>query len=189
MDPTEKDICWCCGLSGVRVWHTTGGNLCASCKASRPAVKYTYDYQMPSITATCVVICAGHFAVITRRDDPFKGCLALPGGFMNLSETNRHACVREVEEEIGLILDQDSLTLVCVNDDVNRDPRGRVVDFAYSVIVPMIALRNFRAGDDAASADWFPIDDFEDPDKRPIFAFDHAEIIGKAIQQRRNKNK
>lgn len=181
MEPTEKDRCDVCGLVGARVWMMINGRNCESCR--KGSSKYVYDYPMPSITATCVVICAGHFAVITRRDDPFKGCLALPGGFMNLSETNRHACAREVEEEIGLILDQDSLTLVCVNDDVNRDPRGRVVDFAYSVIVPMIALRNFRAGDDAASADWFSIEAFDNPSTRPLFAFDHEQVILKALEK------
>lgn len=151
--------------------------------------RYFYDYPMPSITATCVVFCAGHFAVITRRDNPFKGCLALPGGFMNLNERNIDACVREVREEIGIVVTPGDLQLVCVNDDVNRDPRGRVVDFAYSVIVPMRALRTFQAGDDAASADWFSIEAFENASTRPTFAFDHEQVIIKAIEQRKNKNK
>lgn len=188
MEPTEKDRCEICGITAVRVWNTTAGNKCETCRKVT-GTEYVYGYPMPSITATCVVICAGHFAVITRRDEPFKGCLALPGGFMNLDETNVAACVREAREEIGIILDEKDLQLVCVNDAPNRDPRGRIVDFAYSVIIPLATSQDFKAGDDAESAAWLPIEEFEDPERRPIFAFDHEQVILKALEQRRNKVK
>lgn len=45
----------------------------------------------------------GHeILLITRGNDPFKGSLAYPGGFVDYNEDPLDACLRELEEECGI---------------------------------------------------------------------------------------
>ncbi len=55
---------------------------------------------------------------------------------------------------------------------VDRDPRGRVISFAFWSEMPASARP--QAGDDAAEARWFPVQ------KLPSLAFDHLEIVAAA---------
>jgi len=55
-----------------------------------------------------------------------------------------------------------------------RDPRGWVVTVAYWTIVHADRVQ-FRAGDDAARAAWFPLTNL------PPLAFDHDEMLAKAV--------
>jgi 8-oxo-dGTP diphosphatase len=48
-----------------------------------------------------------------------------------------------------------------------RDPRGRTISIVYYTIIENEV--NIEAGDDAAKAEWFPLDEL------PELAFDHQE--------------
>ncbi len=53
-------------------------------------MEYTYKYPRPAVTADCVVItreAEPQVLLIQRGNQPFKGCWAFPGGFMNMDET------------------------------------------------------------------------------------------------------
>ena len=66
---------------------------------------YTYKYPRPAVTADCIVITKDaepKVLLIQRGIDPFKGCWAFPGGFMNMDETTEQCAIRELEEETGL---------------------------------------------------------------------------------------
>ena len=44
--------------------------------------------KTPSLTADCVVLDAeGRVLLIKRKNPPFAGCYALPGGFVDVGET------------------------------------------------------------------------------------------------------
>lgn len=50
------------------------------------SMAYTYKYPRPAVTADCIVItkeAEPKVLLIERGDEPFKGCWAFPGGFMN----------------------------------------------------------------------------------------------------------
>src|SRR5439155_213985 len=68
---------------------------------------------------------------IRRRNDPFRGMPALPGGFVELGETTVEAVLREVREETGL--ETQVLRLVGVFSDPGRDPRGHTITLAYAL--------------------------------------------------------
>ena len=131
---------------------------------------YTYEYPRPMLTADCVVINdKDEVLLILRGNEPYRGCWALPGGFMEMDETIEHCAVRELQEETGLQVNEADLCMVGVYSKPGRDPRGRTVTVAYSVHLEGCCEVN--GGDDAAEARWFSLDAL------PPLAFDHAEII------------
>ena len=124
----------------------------------------------PSITVDGVIIKDGKILLIKRKNEPFKGRWALPGGFVEYGETVEEAVLREVKEETGL--DAEIKKLVGVYSDPNRDPRGHTI----SVVFLLEAKGSAIAGDDASDAKFFNLDDL------PPLAFDHEKIIKDAIQ-------
>ena len=143
---------------------------------------YTYNYPRPAVTADCVVITKEtkpKVLLIQRGDEPFKGCWAFPGGFMNMDETTEQCAIRELEEETGLKVNE--IHQIGVYSKVDRDPRGRTITVAYDALVdisvPVVGL------DDAAKAEWWPLSAL------PQLAFDHNEIMKDAMAILKNRYK
>jgi|SRR6478735_9306971 len=145
--------------------------------------KYTYDYPMPSCTSTAAIFCCNHVLLIKRKEDPFKDCWALPGGFMNLSEDLLTTCVREVREETSLELSHPRFQYHGMRDEVERDPRGRVIDHVYSAVISFPESLKVKAADDATEYMWHEIDNGQYSDF-PKLAFDHERSLRKVINER-----
>lgn len=131
---------------------------------------YTYEYPRPAVTADCVVIAKGNepkVLLIQRANEPFKGCWAFPGGFMNMDETTTQCAARELEEETGLKV--SDIRQIGAYSKVDRDPRGRTVTVAYLAIIDK--AEEVKGLDDAAKAQWFPMSAL------PKLAFDHEDIM------------
>ena len=139
-------------------------------------MEYTYKYPRPAVTADCVVMtkrAMPQVLLIKRGADPYKGSWAFPGGFMNMDETTEQCAIRELEEETGLKVTE--LHQIGAYSKVDRDPRGRTITVAYLVIVDHpIAV---TGQDDAAKAQWFPINNL------PPLAFDHEDIMRDAMKK------
>ena len=120
----------------------------------------------PFVTVDGLVVVDDKLVAIRRRNDPFRGMPALPGGFVELGETTVEAVVREVREETGL--DTQVIRLVGVFSDPRRDPRGHTVTIAYAL--ERIGGR-LEAGSDASDIV------LVHPDDPPRMAFDHNEIV------------
>jgi 8-oxo-dGTP diphosphatase len=127
--------------------------------------------KTPALTTDCVIFdIEGRVLVVRRKNEPFKGSYALPGGFVDIGETVEAACRREVHEEVGI--EVGDLTLVGVYSDPKRDPRGHMVSVTYLALLPRAVPP--RAGSDAEGAEWMK-------DWRKLsLAFDHAKIVGDA---------
>lgn len=138
--------------------------------------KYCYKYPHPAVTTDCVVFGFDgkrlNILLIERGGEPYKGCWAFPGGFMNINETAEQGAMRELCEETGLKLEY--LKQFGTFTAVNRDPRERVITIAFYALARKSAV---QGGDDAANAQWFPIEDI------PPLAFDHDYILRKATEQ------
>ena len=106
--------------------------------------------------------------LVRRGSDPYKGCWALPGGFVQEGESLAECARRELLEETGV--DESYLEQLYTFGDPDRDPRGRVVTVAYFALVRSDELI-LEAATDADAAAWFPADEL------PDLAFDHAEIL------------
>ena len=59
--------------------------------------------ETPLLATDCVIRnVEGRIVLIRRKNDPFKGGYALPGGLVDVGETVEAACRRGVLEETGL---------------------------------------------------------------------------------------
>ena len=132
--------------------------------------QYCYRYPHPAVTTDCVIFGFDgerlQVLLIERGIDPFKGKWAFPGGFIKMDESAEEGALRELREETGL--DNAYIEQFHTFSDPNRDPRERVITIAY---LALVRLQEVKAGDDAANARWFPIDEI------PPLAFDHDYIL------------
>jgi 8-oxo-dGTP diphosphatase len=120
----------------------------------------------PWVTVDGLVLEDCKLVAIIRRNPPFQGMPALPGGFVELGETTEAAVVREVLEETGL--ETRIVRMVGVYSDPARDPRGPTVTVAYAL--ERIGGELFAASDASGIT-------LLDPEHLPRLAFDHARII------------
>jgi len=124
--------------------------------------------KTPALTVDCVIYDPdGRVLLIRRKNEPFTGAFALPGGFVDIGETVEAACRREVREETGL--EVHDLALIGVYSNPGRDPRGHTVSAAFMARLPVSTPPS--AGDDAAAAEW--VGDW----RAHKLAFDHAQIL------------
>lgn len=61
--------------------------------------------------------------LVNRKNPPFQGKWALPGGFLNEEESLEAGAKRELEEETGLKISQ--MKQIKAFGTPHRDPRGR----------------------------------------------------------------
>lgn len=138
---------------------------------------FSYPYPRPALTADIVLLDAERREVllIRRGNEPFRDCWAFPGGFFDMDDESIEATARrELKEETGL--DVVCLEELCTASKAGRDPRGRTVSVVFVGVVDRTRL-NARGADDAKEARWFPLDSL------PQLAFDHGEILQKAIKR------
>ena len=141
---------------------------------------YTYDYPRPAVTTDCVIF--GYdgkelkVLLIERGIEPFKGCWAFPGGFLNMDEDALAGARRELKEETGL--ENAFIEQFHTFSEPGRDPRGRVITIAHYALVK---IQEVEGGDDAAQARWFPIEEV------PPLAFDHDRILRMAMSRLKEK--
>lgn len=100
---------------------------------------------------------------------------ALPGGFVNASETAYEAAKRELKEETGVA--GFHIKHFGVYDRPGRDPRGWIISNAFYAIVQEEFLHQRKANDDAAEVELFTIQEALQLD----LAFDHYTIINDAM--------
>lgn len=115
--------------------------------------------------------------LIKRKNEPFKDCWALPGGFVDENEDLEDAAKRELEEETQIKIEQ--LEQLKAFGKPFRDPRSHVVSIAFTGIVSTDIQA--IASDDAKEAKWFSVNDL------PKLAFDHDEIINFALLKQKTK--
>jgi 8-oxo-dGTP diphosphatase len=141
---------------------------------------YCYDYPRPAFSCDTVAFAgppkARKVLLVRRGQEPFIGCWALPGGFVDEGERPVDAARRELAEETGLIWKGAMQTLGAFGDP-GRDPRGWTVSAVYVADLGLATPVVF-GGDDAAEARWYFADDLPEQ-----IAFDHADIIAEALRR------
>jgi 8-oxo-dGTP diphosphatase len=121
--------------------------------------------------------------VIERGIEPFKGRLALPGGFIMPEEDLLDAAERELGEETGVVDLRVHLEQLGTYGHPDRDPRGRVLAVAYLALVP--DLPTTVAGSDAAAVEWVSVERLLRSSRK--LAFDHHQILEDGTERARAK--
>ena len=119
------------------------------------------------VTVDAVIERDGEILLIKRKNEPFAGDWALPGGFVEYNESAEDAIIREAKEETNL--DISIKKLLGVYSKPGRDPRGHVVSICYVVT----AEGEEKGGSDASDAAFFTPAEI----KKLKLAFDHKDII------------
>jgi 8-oxo-dGTP diphosphatase len=124
--------------------------------------------QTPSLTVDAIILFKNGLVLVKRKNPPYQGKFALPGGFVEIGESAEKAAAREAFEETGLLV--EIIKLVGVYSDPQRDPRGHTVSVCYLAR----GSGKLKGGSDAASAELFELDAI------PELAFDHNKMINDA---------
>lgn len=140
------------------------------------------QYDRPAVTVDVLVFAIiGQqlkVALIKRGIAPFKNYWAIPGGFVHIDESLEDAARRELAEEAGV--QGVYLEQLYTFGDPGRDPRGRVITVAYYALSPDQDI-TLSAATDAREAQWFAVDAV------PPLAFDHKEILQRALERLKSK--
>lgn len=107
--------------------------------------------------------------MVRRKNDPYRGKWALPGGFVEYGERVELAAAREALEETGIKVKLDGL--LGVYSDPDRDPRGHTVSICFTA---KWAGGKMRAASDAKEVGIFRKIPWKE------LAFDHAQILKEA---------
>lgn len=146
--------------------------------------KYIYEYPRPSVTTDCAIFGFDgdklKVLLVERSIEPFLGKWALPGGFVGEEETAQQCAERILKKET--CLDNLFMEQLFTFSRVDRDPRFRVISIAYYALVKLLDY-DAKAGEDTLSVKWFGLDEV------PELAFDHTEILEKALERLKGKIK
>ena len=117
-------------------------------------------YRHPSNTVDMILLTVyeGKLKVllVKRKNHPFIGDWAMPGGFINFDEDMEEAVKRELEEETS-ISEYTYFKQLYTFGNVDRDPRTRVITTVYLSMTPSSNIKNTHANDDAQDAAWFNV--------------------------------
>ncbi len=131
-------------------------------------------YRNPMITVDGVLMIDGQLVLIRRGRDPFKGLLALPGGFVDYGERVEEAILRELREETGM--EGRIIDVIGIYSAPERDPRGHTISIVFHLAPSGGSL---KAGDDADAVGLY------DPSELPDLAFDHGSILSEFLSRHR----
>jgi len=128
-------------------------------------------YINPSSSAVAFILNdKDQLLITTRKNEPAKGTLDLPGGFADIGETSEQAIVREVKEETGLDVTYAKFLFSIPNKYRYSNFDVPTLDMFYMCKVKDDS--KVQALDDAAKAEWISLKDI------------HTELFGlRSIRQ------
>lgn len=114
--------------------------------------------------------------LMKRFNAPYKGALALPGGYVHANEDDdtKAAAERVLLSKIGM--KAPYMEQLATFSGPKRDPRGWSVSVCYYALVPPEVMGQWEPGQVARV------------NHLPKLAFDHAELISAAVERVRSKS-
>jgi 8-oxo-dGTP diphosphatase len=118
-----------------------------------------------------------HVVLLKRKNEPFAGMPALPGGYIHTQEdkTAWEAAARVLRDKTGII--SPYLEQLATYSGVDRDPRGWSISIVYYALIPLEMLPQGNNGLMMA-----PVS------KLPKMPFDHKGIVDLAVSRVRSKS-
>jgi len=140
--------------------------------------QFCYWHPHPAVSTDIVLFTLRaeklQLLLIRRRNPPFQGGWALPGGFLDMDEDLADCAKRELAEETGI--KNIYLEQLYTFGKPGRDPRERVISVAHYALIASDQI-TLKPASDATEAAWFAFDEL------PELAFDHREIVEKAHER------
>jgi 8-oxo-dGTP diphosphatase len=114
--------------------------------------------KFPLASVSGIVVCYKGVLLVKRKKPPNKGLWVIPGGALEIGETQMDAIVREVHEEAGI--ESETLGFINTKDVLLWDTMRRI-EYQYMVNRYLLIAKSHEArpGCDEADACWFSIDD------------------------------
>lgn len=118
-----------------------------------------------------------HVVLLKRKNEPFAGMPALPGGYIHPQEdkTTWDAAARVLKDKTGIV--SPYLEQLATYSGADRDPRGWSVSIVYYALVPADVLEVDHDGLVLA-----PVT------RLPRLPFDHKSIVDLAVSRVRSKS-
>lgn len=139
-------------------------------------------YEQPGVTVDLVILTVDDkklkVLLVKRANEPFEGCWSIPGGFLKKGESLEEAASRVMEEKTGVR--EVYLEQLYTFGRPDRDPRARIITVTYFALIPWMRL-NQPGSKKISDLAWFSVDDV------PELAFDHMEILRRAVTRLRAK--
>lgn len=150
MHPLEKfKYCPACGSKHFDV-HDEKSKKCSNCG-------FEYYINPSAATAAFILNDKNELLVLTRKKEPAKGTLDLPGGFADIGESGEEAIKREVKEETNLQVTEATYLFSFPNVYYYSGMHIPTLDLFY--LCKVLNYDNIRAEDDAATWQWIPLKD------------------------------
>ena len=142
-------------------------------------------YRNPIPTTDIIIeYCDGEkegIVLITRKNPPYG--LAIPGGFAELGLTLEENAQKEAREETNLEVELLNPGRPYVYSNPDRDPRFHMISNTYIAK----GRGTLQAGDDAAKARLYSIDEVVELFGTGKIVFDHENILKEYLKCRRYK--
>ena len=136
-----------------------------------PSCGYVHYFNPSPAAGVLVDDGEGRILLVKRKFEPFSGLWTIPSGFIEYEEDIRLTAARELEEETGMKVEVGPVHAV---ESCMDDPRGNTV---LVVFRGRVTGGRLRAGDDAADAAFFSLDEL------PGIAFEcQKRIIGRLVR-------
>jgi ADP-ribose pyrophosphatase YjhB (NUDIX family) len=97
------------------------------------------------------------YLFVRRSFEPKKGWLDLPGGFLNQGETVEESLIREVLEELGIILTEYKYELSYADEYEFKNLKSKVICLIYSGKLPPNSI--LKPADDVSECVFFKKED------------------------------
>ena len=121
-------------------------------------------FPIPGVGA---VVLGSEGVLLVRRDkDPAKGLWSIPGGGVEVGETQADAVIREVQEETGI--ECEVIELISTDDVILHDDEGRV-EFHYLLNHYLTRAVGGEISQESPEAEvrWFNLDDLPEEEIPP----------------------
>lgn len=150
MHPLEKFLyCPCCGSKHFEE-QDEKSKKCENCG-------FEYYLNPSAATAAFILNDKDELLVLSRKKEPAKGTLDLPGGFADIGETAEEAVIREVKEETNLEVTEAKYLFSYPNQYHYSGFNIPTSDLFF--LCKVKNFENINAEDDAADYQWIPLKD------------------------------
>ncbi|RMA82693.1 NUDIX hydrolase [Umboniibacter marinipuniceus] len=145
--------------------------------------KTAFDQPIFSVDNVVFTVANGGLEVllVQRAEHPFKGHWGLPGGFVDLQKdlTLDDTALRKIREKAGV--EPDYIEQLETLGSSQRDPRDWSITTVFTALISK--QRCVPTDENVSSANWFPVTTLSELQ----LAFDHLEIIERALKRLKNR--